>query len=80
MGAEADATWIIGPDNLERAAGNFNAVLRDYGRLGVLLANDGRQGGRQIIPKDFLLEGTDWRSHPAAFAPRKDSARGFGYG
>jgi CubicO group peptidase (beta-lactamase class C family) len=80
MGAEADATWIIGPDNLERAAGNFNAVLRDYGRLGVLLANDGRQGGRQIIPKDFLLEGTDWRSHPAAFAPPKGSAHRFGYG
>ncbi|MEP7085210.1 MAG: serine hydrolase, partial [Betaproteobacteria bacterium] len=31
MGAESDATWIIGPDGLERAAGNFNAVLRDYG-------------------------------------------------
>ena len=80
MGAEADATWIIGPDNLERAAGNFNAVLRDYGRLGVLLANDGKLGSRQIIPKDYLLEATDWRRHPAAFAPRMGGARGFGYG
>lgn len=78
MGAEADATWIIGPDDLERAAGNFNAVLRDYGRLGVLLANDGVQDGRQILPKDYLLEATDWRRHPAAFAP-KPGAFGYGY-
>lgn len=79
MGAEADATWIIGPDNLERAAGNFNAVLRDFGRLGVLLANDGTQEGTQILPKDYLLEATDWHRHPPAFAPRR-GARAFGYG
>jgi CubicO group peptidase (beta-lactamase class C family) len=79
MGAEADATWIIGPDNLERTAGNFNAVLRDYGRLGVLLANDGALEGRQILPKDYLLEATDWHRHPPAFAPRK-GARALGYG
>jgi len=79
MGAEADATWIIGPDNLERAAGNFNAVLRDFGRLGVLLANDGMQDDTQILPKDYLLEATDWHRHPPAFAPRR-GARAFGYG
>ena len=79
MGAEADATWIIGSDNLERAGGNFSAVLRDYGRLGVLLANDGKLNGKQIIPKEYLMEATDWRKHPAAFAPRK-GPRAFGYG
>ena len=41
MGAEADATWIRTSDGLEVAAGSFNAILRDYGRLGMLLANDG---------------------------------------
>lgn len=50
LGAESDATWIVAPDGLERAAGNFNAVLRDYGRLGVLLANDGVRDGKQILP------------------------------
>ncbi len=79
MGAEADATWIIGPDHLERAAGNFNAVLRDFGRLGVLLANDGMQDGKQVLPKDYLLEATDWHRHPPAFAPRR-GARALGYG
>jgi CubicO group peptidase (beta-lactamase class C family) len=79
MGAEADATWIKARDGLEVAAGSFNAVLRDYGRLGVLLANDGAMAGKQIIPKDYLLEATDWHRQPEAFAPRRATPY-FGYG
>jgi CubicO group peptidase (beta-lactamase class C family) len=79
MGAQADATWIKARDGLEVAAGSFSAVLRDYGRLGVLLANDGVVGSKQIIPKDYLLEATDWHRHPDAFAPRKATPY-FGYG
>ena len=79
MGAEADATWINTSDGLERAGGNFNAVLRDYGRLGVLLANDGALGGKQILPKEYLLEATDWRKQPDAFAPGRATPY-FGYG
>ena len=79
MGAEADATWVKSPDGLENGGGSFNAVLRDYGRLGMLLANDGAAGGQQIIPQDYLVEATDWRRQPAAFAPRKATPY-FGYG
>ena len=80
LGAEADAAWnIVDVDNFESASGGFNAVLRDYGRLGMLLANDGMRDGRQIIPRDFLLEATDWRRHPEAFQPRKATPY-FGYG
>jgi len=71
MGAEADATWIRTRDGTESGGGNFNAVLRDYGRLGILLANDGAVGGKQIVPKEYLLEATDWRRQPEAFAPRQ---------
>ncbi len=79
MGAEADATWIKTTDGLERAAADFSAVLRDWGRLGVLLANDGQLNGQQILPKDYLLEATDWHRHPRAFAPKK-ATPWFGYG
>jgi CubicO group peptidase (beta-lactamase class C family) len=79
MGAEADATWVRSRDGLEIASGSFNAVLRDYGRLGVLLANDGAVGGMQVVPKDYLLEATDWHRQPDAFAPRKATSY-FGYG
>ena len=80
MGAEADATWIEDPQGLERASGHFNAILRDYGRLGVLLANDGNLNGKQILPKSYLLEATDWHQHPPAFAPKKATPfYGYGY-
>ena len=80
MGAEADATWIRTRTALESGGGNFNAVLRDYGRLGMLLANDGAVGGKQIVPKDYLLEATDWHRQPEAFAPRRKATPFFGYG
>jgi CubicO group peptidase (beta-lactamase class C family) len=79
MGAEADATWVTSTDGTESAYGNFNATLRDYGRLGMLLANDGAVGGKQIVPKDYLLDATDWHRQPAAFTPGKATPY-FGYG
>lgn len=78
LGAEADAYWTRASDGSELAYGYFNATLRDYARLGVMLANDGVVGGRQIVPRDYLLEATDWRRHPAAFAPGRES-KGYGY-
>lgn len=79
MGAEADATWIKSADGTESGFGNFNATLRDYGRLGMLLANDGVIGGKQIVPKDYLLDATDWHRQPPALQPRKATPY-FGYG
>jgi CubicO group peptidase (beta-lactamase class C family) len=79
IGTEADATWIKSADGTESAFGNFNATLRDYGRLGMMLANDGAVGGKQIVPKDYLLDATDWHRQPPAFQPRKATPY-FGYG
>ncbi len=80
MGAESDAHWNLDAKDVERAAGSFNAVLRDYGRLGVLLANDGELNGRQIVPKDYVLEATSWNRHPPQFRPRKENSFiGYGY-
>jgi CubicO group peptidase (beta-lactamase class C family) len=79
MGAETDAMWVRGIDGLDDGGGSFSATLRDYGRLGVLLANDGVAGGKEIVPKAYLREATDWRRQPAAFAPRTATPY-FGYG
>jgi len=79
MGAEQDATWVKLPDGTVAGAGNFNAILRDYGRLGWLLANDGAIGSKQIVPKDYLLEATDWHRQPDAFRPGRATPY-FGYG
>jgi CubicO group peptidase (beta-lactamase class C family) len=71
MGAETSALWRAERTGLERAAGNFNATLRDYGRLGILLAYDGMRPDtqQQVLPRDYLLDATDWHRAPAAFQP-----------
>lgn len=79
MGAEADATWIVDPGGVEYAWGQFNASLRDWGRLAMLLADDGVRDGKQIIPRDYLIEATDFNRHPPAFAPWTATSY-FGYG
>jgi len=58
MGAEADATWLIDRAGQEATYCCLNAVLRDYARLGLLLAHDGHWRGRQIIPAAWIKEAT----------------------
>ncbi|WP_431099117.1 serine hydrolase domain-containing protein [Polaromonas aquatica] len=87
MGAEHDAFWRISVDGQEQAYGAFNASLRDWARLGQLLANDGRAidkatgkpGAVQVVPLDYLLDATDPARQPPAFRPRTATAY-FGYG
>lgn len=79
MGAEHDAFWRISVDGQEQAYGAFNASLRDWGRLGLLLANDGKAGGQQVVPLSYLLDATDAARQPPAFRPRRATPY-FGYG
>lgn len=59
MGAEADASWIVDRTGQENTSSNFSAVLRDYARLGMLLARGGRTAdGRQLVPAAWLREMT----------------------
>ena len=79
LGAEHDAYWRIGSDGQEQAYGAFNASLRDWARLGLMLANDGKVGGQQIIAREYLLNATDPARQLEAFKPRKATPY-FGYG
>jgi CubicO group peptidase (beta-lactamase class C family) len=58
MGAEADATWLLDGGGHELGFMGLNATLRDWGRLGMLLANDGALDGRQIIPAEWVRAAT----------------------
>ncbi len=58
MGAEADAFWATDKTGQEVAYCCFNATLRDYARFGLLLAHDGALDGKQIIPRQWLLDAT----------------------
>ena len=56
LGAEADAYWLTdGPVGIGRAfaAGGYNARLRDYARIGLLMLHEGKIGDQQILPEGW---------------------------
>jgi CubicO group peptidase (beta-lactamase class C family) len=80
MGAEYKAFWLLSStDWVEAGAGGFNAALRDYARLGNLLANDGKRNTEEIIPQNYLMESTDIALQPGALKPRT-ATNYYGYG
>lgn len=83
LGAESDAAWAVDrPTGQEVAYCCFIATLRDWARLGLMLANDGSWNGHQIVPRQWLLDATslDIRSVPPGSYLRNTIARSWGYG
>ena len=61
-GMEADATWWLeSPQGLEVAGAGISATLRDYGRFGLFLLEDGVIGGRRVLPEGWIREATSPR-------------------
>ncbi|WP_250458782.1 serine hydrolase domain-containing protein [Microbulbifer litoralis] len=55
MGAEADAHWWLeSPGGLEVAGSGICATLRDYGRFGLFVANDGVIDGERVVPEGWF--------------------------
>jgi CubicO group peptidase (beta-lactamase class C family) len=70
IGAEAKATWLQNPkDTVEIAQGGLDATVRDYARLGLMLANDGVVAGQAVVSAEHLLDMTDPQRQPPAFRP-----------
>ena len=80
IGAEADATWLVDNSGQEAAYCCVNAVLRDYARLGLLLAHDGNWRGRQIIPAAWVVNATTAHlDHPHLWPGTATDTEGYGY-
>jgi CubicO group peptidase (beta-lactamase class C family) len=64
LGAEADASWNVDARGHEVTYAYLNAVLRDWARLGLMLAHGGAWNGRQIVPESWINASTtvqpDW--------------------
>ncbi len=61
LGAEADAFWLAdGPRGAGRelAGMGYNATLRDFGRLGLLMLLDGKRGDTRVLPEGWMREAT----------------------
>ncbi len=79
MGAESDARWGAGHGGQEVAYCCFSATLRDYARFALLLAHDGAANGRQIIPRQWLLDATE-PVVAGSFLALNGDAHPWGYG
>ncbi|MCF4009517.1 serine hydrolase domain-containing protein [Rheinheimera sp. UJ63] len=57
MGMQAEANWWLqSPDGLEIGGSGLSATLRDYGRFGLFLLNDGVINQQRILPKGWMAQ------------------------
>ena len=58
-GMEGDAYWwIADPSGLGFGGGGLAVMLRDFGRLGQLVLNEGMVAGKRIVPEGWFAEAT----------------------
>lgn len=79
IGAEADASWVVDSSGQEITFCCVSATLRDYARLARLLAHDGAWDGRQLIPRQWVLDATTVKPSDGYLAPGAATSY-FGYG
>lgn len=61
LGAEADGFYIMdGPPGTGREfnGAGFNATLRDFARIGLMMLNEGMANGHRIVSADWIREST----------------------
>ncbi|WP_242551647.1 serine hydrolase [Pseudomonas sp. Marseille-Q1929] len=56
LGSEQDAYFSVDSIGTPFAGGGFNAGLRDLGRFGEMLRNNGRFNGQQIVPEAVVSD------------------------
>jgi CubicO group peptidase (beta-lactamase class C family) len=57
LGMEAEARWWLdAPGGVEIAGSGIAATLRDYGRFGLFIQNDGVIKGRRLLPPGWVQE------------------------
>lgn len=54
VGMESDASWWLeSPNGLEVGGSGLSATLRDYGRFGLFLLDEGLAGGERVLPNGW---------------------------
>lgn len=78
LGAAANATWLTDSKGFTFSGAGFSATLKDWARLGMMVAQEGFFNGRQIVSRSWLDETS--RHGPKDQAARFNVARpGRGY-
>ena len=73
---ERDPYYLADSDGNAFVAGGLNLTTRDYARFGQMLVDNGRTGGRQIVPKQWIDDMTRPSAPPG---PKGGPGGGFGY-
>ena len=80
MGMESDASWGKDPTGQDITYCCVSSTLRDWARLGLMMAHDGMWNGQQIVPRQWLLDATTVSSPTSFLAPgRATTVLGYGY-
>jgi CubicO group peptidase (beta-lactamase class C family) len=77
IGTESNATWAIDGSGQEVTFCCISAVLRDYARFARLLAHDGAWEGKQIVPRQWVIDASTAQQ---PFLAPKAATPYFGYG
>jgi CubicO group peptidase (beta-lactamase class C family) len=80
LGMEFDGVWLTDGAGMEWAFGGLNVSLRDFARLGWLYMNEGRRGGRQIVPAAWVHASVTPDAPHLMPGPKPDSNHQMGYG
>ncbi len=82
MGMEYPAYWLKDDYEMELALGGLNVTLRDYGKFGWLYLNQGNWQGKQLVPKQWVIDSvTPDAPHlmPGVNNPNSSFSYGYGY-
>jgi CubicO group peptidase (beta-lactamase class C family) len=58
LGAEADANWNVDAKGQEVTYAYYNARLRDWARVGLMMAHGGKWAGRTVVPGSWVASAT----------------------
>ncbi|GGH23390.1 hypothetical protein SAMN05444007_102100 [Cribrihabitans marinus] len=73
LGLERDGYYITDGAGVAFVLGGLNFTTRDYARFGVMIEQDGRRAGTQIVPADWIADST----RPSA--PTAPGKTGYGF-
>ncbi|WP_395671023.1 serine hydrolase domain-containing protein [Phenylobacterium sp.] len=73
FGMEQDGAWLVDPSGHERGGCCISMTLRDYGRFGLFMLENGVAGGRRVLPPGWVAEATSAQIRNGAPDP------GYGY-
>lgn len=80
IGAADAATWQLDGSGQAMGQMGFAATARDWVRLGLMIANDGKVGEQQVISKAYLDDATRMSAQPEHFRKGNGVNRLYGYG